>query len=110
MRIAGAEDDIGTLGPPLTALPDKIASGDWLVAFIQKPSQLRPGTTMPDFDLPAADAQAMARYLYTGATPPSGRAPTGDAERGKELFTNRGCRGCHAIYLERRASRRASRI
>jgi mono/diheme cytochrome c family protein len=99
--LAGVTDrtTLNVLGPPLTALPSKLADPSWLVAWIAKPSLLRPGTGMPDFELTPGEAQAIAAYLYrSGAMggEPDGRWQGGDARAGARLFVARGCRGCHA--------------
>ncbi|WPB55849.1 c-type cytochrome [Xylophilus sp. GOD-11R] len=38
---------------------------DWLVAWLQQPSALVPGTTMPDMGVPLQDARDMAAWLDT---------------------------------------------
>src|SRR5512140_427163 len=85
------------VGPPLEAVQAKIADPNWLIAWVLKPSQLRPGTVMPDFDLSAAEAQAVAKYLYAGTAAAAKSTPRwqgGDAHQGEKLFVARGCRGC----------------
>ncbi len=96
---AGEVEGLNAVGPPLTALQTKIADPNWLVVWLLKPSRLRPGTTMPDSDLTADEAVAAARYLYDSAAAAKGTAKWGggDARTGEQLFTGRGCRGCHAI-------------
>jgi len=107
------EPTLHAVGPPLTRVAEKIADPNWLVAWLWKPSALRPGTAMPDFEMTAEQAQAIARYLY----PPSGRTQgalanvRGDAKRGELLFVRRGCRGCHGIAPgERGASSRVPNL
>lgn len=90
---------LNAVGPPLTDLNTKISDPNWLVAWMLKPSRLRPGTQMPDADLTPAQAQAVAKYLYAGA-PAAKEEPKwrgGDAQKGQQLFVARGCRGCHGI-------------
>lgn len=94
--------EVGSLsafGPPLTHLESKLRAPDWLVAWLLEPSQLRPGTRMPEFELTVEEAQAMARYLYPGSptVDPDSCWPGGDAAIGEQLFITRGCRGCHGI-------------
>lgn len=99
---AGEQINFNAVGPPLKAVQTKIADPNWLVAWLLKPSRLRPGTAMPDFDLSAAEAQAVAKYLYAGGVPAvnsTARGPGGDAHQGETLFVIRGCRGCHAITI-----------
>jgi cytochrome c2 len=96
-----ALEGLHTIGPPLTALPTKLADPRWLVAWLQKPSRLRRHPLMRSFRLSAAEAQAVAEYLYAGNAPPrrSVRWQGGDPNTGEALFVSRGCRGCHAIEL-----------
>ncbi len=63
------------------------------------PAHLRRHPLMRNFHLTAAQAQTLAKYLYTGSPPARGavRWQGGDARTGEALFTTRGCRGCHAI-------------
>ncbi len=90
---------LNATAPPLLALQHKLVSKEWLVAWLMKPSLLRPGTTMPDSKLTAEEALAMATYLYAGSAPPDDRGSWrgGDPAAGARLFVSRGCRGCHAI-------------
>jgi cytochrome c2 len=102
-RLPGERITFNAVGPPLGAVRTKIADPNWLVAWLLKPSQVRPGTAMPDFDLSAAEAQAVAKYLYAGtaaAAPSTPRWQGGDAPQGEKLFVARGCRGCHAITAD----------
>lgn len=90
---------LNAVGPPLLAVGSKIADPNWLVAWLMKPSKLRPGTPMPDFDLTAAEAQALAQYLYSSPATDAGGSEWqgGDARIGEKLFVSRGCRGCHGV-------------
>jgi cytochrome c2 len=90
---------LNAVGPPLTALPAKIADPRWLVAWLLKPSQVRPGTSMPDSGFSTDEALAVARYLLTGAAPAEAGVhwQGGDSRTGEQLFVSRGCRGCDAI-------------
>ena len=92
-------EHLHTIGPPLTALRTKLADPRWLVAWLQRPSRLRRHPLMRRLRLTTQDAQAVARYLYTGSPPPDGSVQWqgGDAHTGELLFVSRGCRGCHAI-------------
>jgi cytochrome c2 len=94
-----AADGLHVIGPPLTALRTKIANPNWLVAWLLRPAHLRPHARMRHFHMTAAQAQALAKYLYAGASPVRGtvRWQGGDARIGETLFVTRGCRGCHAI-------------
>jgi cytochrome c2 len=94
-----AADGLHVIGPPLTALRTKIADPNWLVAWLLRPAQLRRHARMRHFHVTTAQAQALAKFLYAGASPVRGpvRWQGGDARIGETLFVTRGCRGCHAI-------------
>jgi cytochrome c len=98
-----------------------------LAKWIVDPPSLKPGTAMPKIGLTSEEASHVAAYLESpdvsgaadggappaapaqAATPPSapaaapatGAAQTttvpGDATKGKEVITTRGCGGCHTI-------------
>lgn len=92
-------DELHAIGPPLTALHRKIADPRWLVAWLLKPSHLHQRARMRRFNISIAEAQAMARYLYSPlpSARRAGRWQGGDARQGEALFVTRGCRGCHAV-------------
>ena len=54
-----------------------------------------PGTGMPPASIPRAQAAAIAAYLRSLA--PETMAGGGDPVRGKALFAEKGCTGCHRI-------------
>lgn len=102
-------------GPKLTAVREKMSAG-FLVQWIKHPRGLRPRTRMPNFwpealdkdDRPKIDSDAFKRretevtgiaaYLWsTSAQTAYPAPPRGNAERGRQLFDEVGCRGCHAI-------------
>lgn len=94
------------VGPPLDAVRTKIADPNWLIAWLLKPSRVRPGTGMPDFDLSPTEAQALASYLYSGTAAAVRSMPRwqgGDAQQGERLFVIRGCRGCHVLTADERS-------
>jgi len=94
------EVSVSPVGPPLSALPSKIADPRWLVAYLSKPSRLQPGTLMPDFPMKPDEVQAAVRFLYPSASPNVGATVArGDARRGEQLFVARGCQGCHGSAL-----------
>ena len=91
--------------PPLSDLPSKIRDTErWTRAWIKKPSAVAPDTMMPDFALTDEQAGNITAFLLSLATPP--KAPVvvpaaltdaASVADGKRLFTERGCRGCHAV-------------
>lgn len=69
-RIPGVAGASGVVGPSLERLADRVyLAGSIpntpanLARWIESPQQLAPGTAMPDMQVNAADAQAIAAYL-----------------------------------------------
>ncbi|GIW40834.1 MAG: hypothetical protein KatS3mg076_1411 [Candidatus Binatia bacterium] len=102
LRLAAA-GELPAEGPSLRALHEKIAEPRWLVAYLLEPARFQPGTAMPDFDLEAREAQALARFLYGSEEPHASSPLAGDAERGRAIFDRRGCGACHATTTRERS-------
>jgi len=87
------------VAPSFEATAERLR-GDWLVAFLQKPHDLRPNLqpSMPRLALGPAEARDLATYLTRGETatlPPAlGRA---DLKQGRQLLETRGCGACHVF-------------
>jgi mono/diheme cytochrome c family protein len=89
-------------GPDLAAVGARV-HGAHLRRFIASPSEVKPGTTMPDVlaHLPEPQrtdaANALAHYLATLGKPVASELPKADAvERGRALYHAVGCVACHA--------------
>lgn len=98
------------VGPSLRHLASKTDKG-WVEFWTEEPKRFRPSTRMPQFfkltnqhdDLAGrfnpAEIAGIATYLATKSqplellTPPADYQP--NAERGKELFAQKGCLACH---------------
>lgn len=98
------------VGPSLRHIADKTTSS-WIEYWTEIPSRFRPTTRMPQFfnlsnqedeiarKFEAAELAGIARVLignsqpFEPLKPEAGYAP--NAERGKLLFTERGCLACH---------------
>ena len=70
--VPGVRDPGGRVGPTLAEFGRRayIAGGlantpDQVVSWIQDPETLRPGTAMPDLDVPEQTARDITAYLYT---------------------------------------------
>jgi mono/diheme cytochrome c family protein/peptidoglycan hydrolase CwlO-like protein len=102
--------DARQVGPNLSHVASKV-SEDWLRKWIKNPHAFRPDTRMPKFygvsnndapdDWPKnhAEIHAIAHYLWKKSTPPKefvDPPAAGNAERGKELFLQKGCMACHS--------------
>lgn len=73
-----------------------------LADYLSRPHLHRPASPMPDFRLDGEEVAAMAAYLLDRA--PSDEAPMpesakADAQRGRQLFEQLGCRQCHAAQV-----------
>ncbi|MFT5128715.1 MAG: mono/diheme cytochrome c family protein [Rhodothermales bacterium] len=66
-----------------------------IMAFIEAPQRLKPGTLMPHLPAAGADAEAIAHYLASRTQAQEAPAK-GDATVGRELFHSIGCVACHA--------------
>lgn len=102
--------DERAVGPNLAHLGSK-ASKDWVARWIKNPHAFRPDTRMPRFydvtnnsdpaDQPKVNAEvhAMTHYLFARSSPPTqfvDPPAESNAERGKDLFLQKGCMACHA--------------
>lgn len=89
--------------PPLSDLASKLRDpATWTRAWIKQPTTVAPDTIMPDFKLTDQQTGDISAFLLSlsKAPPAAAAAPAADAASvadGKRLFTERGCRGCHAV-------------
>src|SRR5262245_8983987 len=103
-------------GPTLAKIASKTTK-DWLAGWLENPKTYRPKTPMPRFfhlenhvsgafdDKTWGDKTwddnliaGVAQYLFANAAPADLPAPpAGNAEKGKELVSSRGCLGCHEV-------------
>lgn len=95
----------GTLGPSLDAAGAKL-DPTWLYNYLRDVHRLRPTSRMPGFKLPAAEAADIVAYAKEELVPDEAELPWAKhagpvdeklAPRGKELFVELGCRGCHEL-------------
>jgi mono/diheme cytochrome c family protein len=89
-------------GPDLSAVGARV-NGAHLWRFIEGPSEVKPGTTMPDVlaHLPEAErgdaANALAHFLASLGRPAAPAQPAAEAvERGRALYHSVGCVACHS--------------
>lgn len=110
------------VGPDLRRVGSKL-SRDFVEQWVFHPKKFRPSTWMPHFFLQEnneagsenstdpdpvlrteAEVSAIAQYLYTLSEPfqpaPIPDGLTGDVARGRKLFSQVGCLGCHANVSE----------
>jgi cbb3-type cytochrome oxidase cytochrome c subunit len=109
-KIAGYEEQRKT-GPDLRHVAAKVRP-EWAYRWIEDPRSYRPTTWMPRFfnlsntstpedkERSKVEIAAIVGYLFDKSAPflPSAaRAPAGDAARGRQVVSDRGCLGCHRI-------------
>ena len=98
------------VGPSLRHLATKASAG-WVEYWTEEPKRFRPKTRMPQFfnltnqhdelaeQLEPAELAGISSYLLNHSQHIDLLSPDGDylpdAERGKKLFTERGCLACH---------------
>ncbi|HSP98904.1 MAG TPA: c-type cytochrome [Candidatus Dormibacteraeota bacterium] len=91
-------------GPPLTPIKSKLADPDrWVFAWVKGPQRVSPDTTMPDFKFSDDDVGKITAFLLALPAPkplPRVVLDGASAEEGERLFTERGCRGCHAVRAD----------
>lgn len=105
-------------GPPLTHVQEKVTPA-WVKKWLKNPKSYRPTTRMPRFfdlsntsspeDVRRSDAEieAISAYLFDRAkshTKFDAAPATGDAKRGKELFEQVGCLGCHSMTAQNQSA------
>ncbi len=59
----------GYVGPDLSGSAKRLKPG-WVMAWLQKPQQWKPGTVQPDYGLKPDDAQALTAYIMSLSTAP----------------------------------------
>jgi mono/diheme cytochrome c family protein len=93
--------------PPLNDLKAKLVEPQrWVAAWVKDPAALRKETLMPDFHLSEDEVANIAAFLLSlgeGKPFPEPQLAGASAEEGKKLFTDRGCRGCHAVEPDERS-------
>lgn len=104
-------ENLRKVGPDLRRVKAK-DDPEWIYRWIRNPKAFRPSTRMPqifdlkntstDADLKRSDTAIAAIVAYLMAKSedfPLPSIPGGDAARGKELFEEVGCQGCHVAEI-----------
>jgi mono/diheme cytochrome c family protein len=86
---------------PFEGVGVKIENAAWVHQWIKEPQGMRPRTRMPTFRLKEEEIRHIVSYLSAKkeierpltAGPPAGAS----AGRGKDLFSEKGCIGCHSV-------------
>jgi mono/diheme cytochrome c family protein len=97
-------DYLPKFAPPLTPLQSKLTDPrTWIAAWIKDPSKLSRDTAMPNFKLSDEEVSKITAFLLSlpaGTPPPAVQLGGASPEEGEKLFTQRGCRGCHAVKAD----------
>jgi cytochrome c551/c552 len=89
--------DMKKVGPNLKDIRAKL-NRNWIPVWLEKPTDFRPTTKMPNFRLTDDQRKAIAAYIWQAALKDAiPHAKPGDAAHGKDLFETRGCLACHSI-------------
>jgi len=89
--------DMKKVGPNLKDARLKL-NKNWIPVWLNKPTDFRPSTKMPNFRLNDEQIQAISAYLWQSALTDSvPHQKPGNTDHGKELFETRGCLACHSI-------------
>jgi cytochrome c551/c552 len=89
--------DTKKIGPNLKDVRLKL-NKNWIPVWLNKPTDFRPTTKMPNFRLTDHQVQAISAFIWqSGLTDTLPKHKPGNAAHGKELFESRGCLACHSI-------------
>jgi cytochrome c2 len=108
--VDGVEGKMRKVGPSFRRLKSKTTQG-WVEYWTEDPTKFRPSTRMPRFynltnqqdeagkKYERVELAGIAQYLFDKSVPLDSLQPvegyTPDVDRGKRLFTERGCLACH---------------
>jgi cytochrome c2 len=102
-------DDKRKFGPPLEDLKKKLKDTRWMITQLRGPQKLNPRSVMPDFKLADEEIRDIAAFLLSLETervyPPVDLSEA-VAEEGEKLFTELGCKACHAEKIDEASFRR----
>lgn len=94
--------------PPLKAVNVKLLQAkDWIYTWLKDPAAFNPNTAMPNFKLPDEEIAKLTAFLLSlspGKPYPRISLDGASAEEGERLFTERGCRGCHAVKADEKCA------
>lgn len=90
----------GTVGPILNQVGNR-RTRDWLQRWLADPQAVKPGTKMPNFDFPPDQLQSAVNYLSNMKKDLQTEAilakNTTLLDKGKLLFEDYDCLGCHRV-------------
>ncbi len=99
----------GNVGPDLSIAGSKLPAA-WLYSWLMDARRLRPATPMPKFCIAEEQAIDIVAYIREQCVPDSGTTPWQEregpvepalAEKGRQLFGELGCSGCHPLAGKR---------
>ena len=93
-------EDLPRMSSPFEGIGTKIYRPQWMYQWIKDPAAIRPRNRMPTFRLKDEEILHIVAYLNSQEKLPKDLAPyrskQASYKRGKELFTEKGCVGCHS--------------
>jgi ubiquinol-cytochrome c reductase cytochrome b subunit len=87
------------IGPDLIKMPKEHRNATWLVPHFRNPSQVVPGSAMPQINLPTADLNALSLFVLT-LTPQNEAALLATpafVTQGAVVYQKNHCDACHQI-------------
>ena len=92
--------DLPKFSTPFNGLARKISDKAWLSKWIQEPAKIRPATLMPKFRLSDEQLNDLVSFLYAIEDKQMNLRllvdRQGAADKGKAVFTQKGCVACHS--------------
>jgi mono/diheme cytochrome c family protein len=102
-------DEKRKFAPPLQDLKKKIKDTRWMISQLRDSRKLNPRTIMPNFELTDEEIRDMVAYIVSLETEreyPKVDLSAAAAEDGEKLYTELGCKACHADKIEEESFRR----
>ena len=102
-------DDVRKFGPPLQDLKKKLKDTRWIISQLRDSQKLNPKTIMPNFKLADEEIRDVVAYILSLETEheyPKADLSAASTEDGEKLYTELGCKACHAEKIEEESFRR----
>ena len=93
----GADPVASRRGPVLTDAGRKFRA-EWLRAWLQAPSRVKPGTPMPAAVRDPSEIEPLVHYLLSLRSDAPPAESTGSPAKARELYEQVGCAACHGPF------------
>ncbi|MDY6824413.1 MAG: c-type cytochrome [Thermodesulfobacteriota bacterium] len=95
---ANVISDLPKFSTPFSGIAEKIPDKKWIVTWLEDPAAVRPGTIMPGFRIEPKAISNIVEYVYPLKDKDLAldSYARGSKSKGKQLFTDEGCIGCHS--------------